>query len=133
VRIHVIAVPADRALGSSSVSLVSRLTGERTLGVGFTALHRPGQIKCFSKDPAVFVDFSVAESSRAKPDMHLWRLEGMAHDSVVTVGMIGKRGQILAKVPVREGIYYLPSPSADPIGKIVAYDAQGHILDTQVE
>jgi hypothetical protein len=47
-------------------------------GVGFTALHRPGQIKCFTKDPAVFVDFSVAESSRANPDIHLWRLEGMA-------------------------------------------------------
>jgi hypothetical protein len=102
-------------------------------GVGFTALHRPGQIKCFLSDPAVFIDFSVAESSRDNPEIHLWRLQGMAHDGVVAVGMIGKSGQLLAKVPVREGIYYLASPPANPIGKIVAYDAHGHVLATHLQ
>jgi hypothetical protein len=102
-------------------------------GTGFTALHRPGQIKCFSKDPAVFIDFSVMESSRDNPQVHVWRLEGMAHDSVAAIGMIGTAGQLLARVPLHEGIYYLPSPPQDPIGKIVAYDAQGRILETKIE
>lgn len=102
-------------------------------GVGATTLHRPSQIKCFIKNPGVFVDFSVAESSRGNPRIHLWRLEGMAHDGVAAVGMIGNRGQLLAKVSLHEGIYYLPSPPPAPIGKIVAYDAQGHVLATHLQ
>jgi hypothetical protein len=102
-------------------------------GVGATALHRPSQIKCFIRDPAVFADFSVVESSRDNPQIHLWRLEGMAHDSVATVGMIGTRGQVLARVTLQEGIYYLRSPPPDPISKIVYFDAHGHILATRVQ
>jgi hypothetical protein len=102
-------------------------------GVGATPLHRPSQIKCFMKDPAVFIDFSVVESSRGNPQIHLWRLEGMAHDSVAAVGMIGKSGQLLAKVPLHEGIYYLKSPPPDPISKIAYFDAHGHILATRIQ
>jgi hypothetical protein len=102
-------------------------------GVGLTALHRPGQIKCFINDPPVVIDFSVVESSRGNPQNHLWRLEGMVHNSVVAVGMVGTNGQLLGKVAVHNGIYALGSPPQGPISKIVMYDAHGTILATRLQ
>ena len=81
------------------------------------AASGPGLIKCFlPQGLPPLVDFSVFEATRDRPQLHVWRLEGIAPDGVVRIGLISRTGKLVAKVPVSRGIYYLASAPKIPVG-----------------
>jgi len=93
------------------------------------AASGPGLIKCFlPQGLPPLVDFSVFEATRDHPQLHVWRLEGIAPDGVVRIGLISRTGKLVAKVPVSRGIYYLASPPKIPLAWIFTYSATGHVI-----
>jgi hypothetical protein len=104
--------------------------GRICLGVGAAGKSTgPGQIRCFlPQNPPPIFDFSLFESTRTNPALHLWRFEGLAPDRVAEIAIIGINSKPIARVRVVRGIYYLASPPKVRVRWIVLYSARGRIL-----
>jgi hypothetical protein len=92
------------------------------------SLGTVGAVACWDGSEPL-MDFSVVDiSSGSRSEVKFFRIEGIAADQVEGVGVLGSKGDVVARVPVVGNVYAMSAPPGAPGRGLVALDSRGRPL-----